>query len=284
MTKKTKEFLSRFLENQFSDLVYQKLTTPIISLILSAVGFLWGRRIELLAKFYSWVDKMSSYGTLQSIIAFVIPALGFAVAIWMVITFFKYLFKKISESFKARFSNPESKKSLHSQSSNKLRIKSVIEGKDNSNIKEYASIRVENVGNDEIRCFAKLTKFSMIYRQAVYDPRTAKIENFHIDAINPKGSYLQWDDGNESADLKNGFPHMIRLVDKKAFLLFFGAPNHYVFPRHTLDGWFRIEIELLKYQNNKFTRIKTIKDTLLVLGIVRTPRLEGFHMEWGEPK
>lgn len=165
-----------------------------------------------------------------------------------------------------------------------FRITPVTEGKEYSNIQDYASIRVENIGNSEIHCFAKLTKLAMIDRKTIWKPYTGdKIEVFPIDTINPRGSYLQWDDGKESIVLKNGFPHTIRLVDNKASLLFFEAPSYYIFRRDILDGIFRIEIEILEFQNNKFTKLKTIKETLLVRALVQNAKLQGFHFKWEKP-
>jgi len=176
------------------------------------------------------------------------------------------------------------KKTLDSQTSYKLRTKSVIDGKEYSNAKDYAGIRIENIGNDEIHCFARLIKFTITKRRFVFKKYTGGPEIIPIDIINPRGSYLQWDDDKESAVLKNGFPRTIRLIDDKVCLLFFESPSYYIIPDQVLDGWFRIEIELLKYQDNKFTRIKTIKDTLFVLTIIRNGKIDGFHLKWDKTK
>jgi hypothetical protein len=192
---------------------------------------------------------------------------------------FEKKIKSVSEDKK-----PETISIKQETSPQKLKITTVTEGKEYSNIQDYASVRVENIGDDEIHCFAKLTKLSMIDRKTIWKPYTGnKIEVFPIDNINPRGSYLQWDDGKEFAILKNGFPHTIRLVDNKASLLFFEAPSYYIFRSDILDGIFRIEIEILEFQNNKFTKIKTVKETLLVRALVQNAKLQGFHFKWEKP-
>ena len=69
-------------------------------------------------------------------------------------------------------------------------------------ITKYALVQIENTGDGSIRCFAKLVKLSIIDRKMIWQKYLGeKVESLDLDAVNPRGLLLQWDDGDESVKL-----------------------------------------------------------------------------------
>ena len=156
-------------------------------------------------------------------------------------------------------------KPKHAELSYSLRATFVITG-------DYASVRVENIGDGEIRCCAKLTGLTRI--------KNGKRELVNLDDINPRGSFLIWDKGEESVYIKET-PRTIILVGERLPLLFYGWTEK----RFLLHGFdypkdFEFEITLFRKSDSKLVEMETVKRVLNINPIVSGGGVRGYRKEW----
>lgn len=162
----------------------------------------------------------------------------------------------------------------------KLQSAFVIEGDKEPNPRQYASIRVENVGDDEFRCYAKLTKLTKVLKM----PNGENRQVIDLDEVNPKGHFLKWDNQQESVVLQANSPKIVRLVDKKGTFLFSKWESIYPFRGYDLPKFFEIEVELLRKSSNKFVKIETVTGMILGEPIVYRGGIHGYVLSWEKVK
>jgi len=110
-----------------------------------------------------------------------------------------------------------------------------------------AGILVENVGNGDVTCVAKLVRFEKYVSEK-------KMEIVDIKELNPNGYYLQWDDGRAFASVGKYRPRKIELADNYEERDFFRHgrllfDNSYI--RHLDVGKYFVEIDILRLSGGR---------------------------------
>jgi hypothetical protein len=138
-----------------------------------------------------------------------------------------------------------------------------------------AGILVENVGDGDVRCVAKLTKIEKIkvqHKNIVTVP-------VKVSEVNPRGYYLRWDDGKNGCVVTKFRPRTIEIADAYDDRAFY-RHGHLLFEQAYKtpleDGhYYFVSIDIFRVSDNNHVRIKTFE---MVLGMLYSEK--GTHVKW----
>lgn len=161
--------------------------------------------------------------------------------------FIIYYFRKIKP-------NKSQKNKTRTKFSNKkadIRVVFIIENE------KQAHLRIENLQEDEIYCYAKLIK--------VVEICNGNENIINVNDINPRGLYLRWEGNSEMAIIRSGFPKILNIA----------SSNHFTFYQqitrlsmgHEDIKEYIIEVQLMQKQENRFSTIQTYQNTLIIKSV-----------------
>jgi hypothetical protein len=159
---------------------------------------------------------------------------------------------------------------------NRIRIQKIEQGykiqtspvvdKDN----KEAYIQVENIGNGEFRCAARLTHVAK--RDSL---KSRKKELVDINEINPSGLFLGWKKGMASQMLHESIPEIVYLVDGEFRYhdgYGYGHYDHkvtFMFSNFEKSkeidlGYYTLQVDFLRIKGKKFIKLSTFEEIIKV--------------------